>query len=97
MKLKNLMSLSNKYHLCDNCYHQKDCIFKKQAKMPIIQCEEYEVETKNGILSISDTLIPQTTEIQNETFYGLCQNCDFKTNCALRTDGVIIINCKHYQ
>lgn len=91
------MSLSIKYHLCDNCLHQSDCIFKKQTKMPIIQCEEYEVETKKGAMSIVDTSIAPTTEIQNEAFYGLCQNCDFKFNCALRTEGVIIINCEHYQ
>lgn len=82
----------NKMNLCENCQFNSDCSLKALLSDTIIQCEEHLPFPTKKQLDIKINSQPIHT-----SFEGLCTNCDYKTNCAIRAEQIIVLSCESYK
>ena len=81
-----------KMNLCENCQFNTNCSLKTLMSGTILQCEEHLP------LPVEKKTKPFSEPLSTDTaFEGLCTNCDFKTNCAIRADQVIVLSCESYK
>ncbi len=84
--------------LCMNCKYTSSCFLNSSTEL-ITYCEEYELE-KNNHTSIKNSemeLLHFNNNIEKEEISGLCVSCDFRSDCSLKGDYSIILNCESYQ
>lgn len=79
-------------NICSNCLHAPECSFRvKTPEFNRLNCESHEAALRSFIQSVK-TEKQQMIEVKD-----LCSNCDFKNNCALRTEGQFLFECEDYQ
>jgi hypothetical protein len=79
-------------NFCANCKNASTCIYIKNSKHPIVQCEEFES------YSVSNkTRYDKSEIITNHKYKGLCQNCDNRETCMYRKPEGGVWHCEDYM
>lgn len=81
--------------LCPNCIYHGSCAIEASSPTPVFYCEEHFVEARKEMLLSDHTVKPVPVFFEN--LIGLCATCDYQTDCALRSENQIILNCEHYH
>lgn len=82
--------------LCSTCEHAKVCIYARESKEPIMQCEEFFA----GELPSDEFEFIRAP--QSKTFYradlkGICVNCENRDNCTFPKPDGGIWHCEEYK
>jgi hypothetical protein len=79
-------------NICSNCLHDSECSFRiNTPELNRLTCETHEV-VLHSFMQPQLKEKPQSVEVKD-----LCSICDFKNNCALRTEGQFLFQCEDYQ
>jgi hypothetical protein len=73
--------------LCGSCIHFEDCVYRKNSKKAVIQCEVFEslgkATEKNSVIGTS--------------LGGLCLNCTKSRICRLPKEASGVWHCEEYE
>lgn len=88
--------------ICSTCNNAPTCIYLKNQRRPVIQCEEFDdYSAKQPNLPVSSSPAPAITSAdQNRevsTYKGLCINCENRETCKLTKRDGGIWHCEEYQ
>lgn len=78
--------------LCTNCMYNGDCLYQRQSRRPIVDCELHET-IPSSVISIAKAQVEVALPRANE----LCTTCDHRTYCALRSTERIVLHCDHFE
>lgn len=81
--------------LCPNCIYSGNCVIESRAVTPIYYCEEHFVELRKKAGIQDHSIKPLPFELRKPV--GLCETCDLKVSCSLRSEERIVFNCEHYH
>ena len=103
-----LVSKKVKYvGLCSTCRHAATCTYLKDAKCPVINCEEFEIEiselpreTFSGKdVSASKRLSTGRRSSRDDSarYKGLCSDCENRKTCMYPKPEGGVWHCEEYQ
>ncbi len=78
--------------VCGNCVHGGNCVFQRTSLVPILLCEEHEVEPVIEPVHVTTRPEPITPSVS-----GICGTCDNFATCVLRSNEHITYHCEHYR
>jgi hypothetical protein len=82
--------------LCMSCSHRPMCMYLRDAKSPIMQCEEYDDFVRpTASVQAAVTLTAPAAEAVELT--GLCRNCERRASCMHLKTGQVFLNCEDYE
>ncbi len=95
----------NKYSgICSSCGYAGNCMFLQFAKEPVLECEEFEIETpfrkKEAYSAAKSVHLAKTTqslEGDGEKHQGLCVDCESRSTCVLSTCEGGVWHCEEYR
>lgn len=82
----------DKLSLCTNCINSMDCSLKSNIDGRVSYCEEHAVVKEQVLINNK-----REKEEILKTFSSLCQTCEHDTNCSLKDNRSIIIECEQYE
>lgn len=82
-------------NICTSCKNAESCIFLKNAKSPILHCEEFEL-VPTQISQKQDKIEEIKEEISSTEYTGLCINCAHREECDVRHITSVIWHCEEY-
>ncbi|MCJ7508987.1 MAG: hypothetical protein MUO85_09730 [candidate division Zixibacteria bacterium] len=87
--------------LCMTCVNAPGCIYIKNQKSVVLQCEEFEGYTNSPMrATINDVLSKITSDASRADFVkyeGLCVNCEIRETCEFPKSEGGIWHCEEYQ
>jgi len=95
-------SESRRLGLCMTCRHADYCTFPHHDDCPVLQCEEFEVETKEAE-SANLHIVPDATKTRHsdagneERPLGLCANCAHRDTCTFPKSEGGVWHCEEYE
>ena len=93
---------NNKYReICSICKNVPGCTFTKNPQKPVLNCEEFEVDTCSSVKTTRKDKSPATASVDPEDevtgkFTGLCSNCDNRRTCGFPMPEGGIWHCEEY-
>lgn len=81
--------------ICTSCKNVETCIFLKDAKSPILHCEEFEL-APTQINQEQNNRAETKEELSSTEYTGLCINCDNREECNVRCKTSVIWHCEEY-
>ena len=97
------MAESNKYReICSICKNAPGCTFPKDSQKPVLNCEEFEVDTCPSVKTTGKDESPATDSGDPEdedsgNFIGLCSDCDNRKTCVFPKPEGGIWHCEEYR
>lgn len=86
--------------LCSTCNSSSDCINCLRAEGPIVYCEQFdgyaEPPDRSPAVAQAQNSDPVNTREQ-ETFLGLCVNCDWRRACLGAKHETGVWHCEEYR
>ena len=73
--------------LCGSCIHFKDCVYRKNSKKVVIQCEVFESRERDINNGSAITI----------SVRGLCSNCTKNRFCRLPKEAAGVWHCEEYE
>jgi hypothetical protein len=91
--------------LCSYCKSELNCMFIRDPKCPVYECEEFEEITyvsirgpdQKNISSINSSKNPTTREDSLRSYKGLCINCEEKVTCLYPKPEGGVWRCDEYR
>lgn len=91
--------------LCTTCNNAATCIYPRDSKRPVLQCEEFdgyavpsERTTVNDVLGKTSSQVRSGAEEKELVQYkGLCQNCENRKTCTFPKPEEGIWHCEEYE
>jgi hypothetical protein len=91
--------------LCSTCNNASTCIYPRDSKRPVLQCEEFDGyavppdrTTVNGILAKSRSQVTSGAEVKDSVEYkGLCRNCENRKTCTFPKPEEGVWHCEEYE
>jgi hypothetical protein len=88
--------------LCSTCNNAPTCIYLKNRRPPVTQCEEFDdYSAKQPNVSVSNSPAPTITQAdqnrETRVYKGLCVNCENRETCTLTKREGGIWHCEEYQ
>jgi len=91
--------------LCSTCNNASSCIYPRDSKQPVLQCEEFdgyaappERTTVGAILAKTGSQIPTGVEEKDAVKYkGLCVNCENRKTCTFPKSEEGVWHCEEYE
>ena len=106
MREENLSFDKKRYlGLCSYCKSELNCMFIRDPKRPICQCEEFEeityvsirVQNQKNISSKNSSKNPFPREDLLHSYKGLCSNCDERATCVYPKPEGGVWRCDEYR
>lgn len=91
--------------ICSCCKHEPNCIYLRDNRRPVLQCEEFEgypvrqVKTTGmRVESSADLQLLSSVEKENYNKYkGLCSICDKRENCVFPKPAGGVWHCEECE
>jgi len=88
--------------LCSTCKHAPFCTFPRDSQKPVLNCEEFEVDTDPLVNNVDndhpvETVSANPGKNKLKKFTGLCSNCDNRMNCSFKKPEGGIWHCEEYK
>lgn len=81
--------------LCETCIHQDNCIYRQKGNEVKYTCDDFETlgaeKQHHRPVAKTDRSAPE------ETYTGLCANCEYRHTCSLSTTETGIWFCEEYK
>ena len=81
--------------ICASRKNEETCILLKDAKSPILHCEEFEL-VPTQMNQEQNNRAETKEELSSTEYTGLCINCDNREECNIRCKTSVIWHCEKY-
>ncbi len=91
--------------LCSYCKSELNCMFIRDPKRPVCECEEFEevtyvsirVQNQKNISLANASKNPSLREDPLHSYHGLCSNCEERTTCVYPKPEGGVWHCEEYR
>ena len=101
MQRKEILPKEEYTGLCITCVNASGCIYIKNQKSVVLQCEEFEGYTNSPMrATINDVLSKVSSDASKADsgkYEGLCVNCEIRETCEFPKSEGGVWHCEEYQ
>jgi hypothetical protein len=85
--------------LCSTCKYSRSCIFRKEERHPVHECNEFEIASIDAPAASHEvvTNIGTNDSMPDRRYKGLCMNCENRLNCRFASTDGGVWHCEEYR
>jgi len=83
--------------LCSTCNNRAVCTQRKDLKLPVLFCEEFDDGTPEEEEESEMVSAPEDEETGRDPVQGLCCNCENRDFCTLQDSPGGVWHCEEYR